>query len=169
MKNLTEKFNHITKDLQKMATEDQAMRNHHHNNPDEWDDTVDHRNTKRMKEIIAEIGWPSVSKVGYEGSDNAWLLVQHADHDLMFQIKCLALMKAEPENEVSRRNIAFLEDRIAISEGRQQIYGTQFHHNADGQLVPLAITDPENVDLRRKAMWLDTLSEYKKIMNKKEG
>ena len=165
----SEKFLAIFAELRTMTEADQTMRNRCRDNPDEWNETVDHRNTKRMKEIIEEIGWPSISKLSHEGASNAWLLVQHADHDLEFQKKCLTLMKAEPEGEVSKRDIAYLEDRIAISEGRPQIYGTQFHKNSDGQLEPLPIADPENVDQRRKEMGLETLSENQKRIRERHG
>lgn len=73
-------------------------------------------------------------------------------------------MKSEPEGEVSKRDIAYLEDRIAISDGRPQIYGTQFYKNSDGQLVPQPIEDIVKVDERRKEMGLETLDEYKNRM-----
>ena len=157
MVNSSERFRAITAELKSMVEADQAMRN-----GDQWDETVDHQNTKRMKVIVEEIGWPTISKVGYPGSSSAWLLVQHADHDSEFQKKCLTIMKAEPENEVPKDHIAYLEDRIAVGDGRLQIYGTQFHTNADGQLQPLPICDPEGVDQRRKEMWLEPLSNNQK-------
>ena len=164
-----EKFRAIIDELQNMVEEDQAMRNRCTNNPDEWDETIDHRNTERLKAIVEEIGWPSTSKVGYEGSSNAWLLVQHADHDPNFQKRCLELMKSEPEGEVAKRDLAYLEDRIATGDGRPQIYGTQFHKNADGQLEPLPIKDQDNVDKRRKEMGLETLKENQKRMQERYG
>ncbi len=164
-----EKFRAIATELQSMIEIDQAMRNRCADNPDEWDETVDHRNTEQLKVIVDEIGWPSISRVGYDGSSNAWLLVQHADHDPEFQKRCLELMKLEPEAEVSKRDIAYLEDRIATGDGRPQIYGTQFHTNSDGQLEPLPILDPDNVDRRRKEMGLETLSENQRRMQELYG
>ncbi|MFH1314819.1 MAG: DUF6624 domain-containing protein [Candidatus Uhrbacteria bacterium] len=162
-------FRAIVDELQNMVEVDQDMRNRCTDNPNEWDETVDHRNTERMKIIIDEMGWLSISKVGEKGSSNAWLLVQHADHDLEFQKRCLELMKSEPVGEVSKRNIAYLEDRIAVGDGRPQTYGTQFHKNSDGQLVPQPIANEEKVDERRKDVGLETLDEYKKRMQKLYG
>lgn len=164
MKKESEKFQSIIAELQSMVEADQAMRKQGIDSPDKWDTAVDHRNTKRLQAIIAEIGWPSISKVGTDGSANAWLLVQHADHDHEFQKSCLELMKAESDGEVSKSNIAYLEDRIAVAEGRPQIYGTQFHKNSDGQLVPRPIANEEGVDERRKNMGLETLAEYQSRM-----
>ena len=152
-----------------MVEVDQSMRNRGIDNPDEWDETVDHRNTERLKAIIDEMGWPSISKVGYDGSSNAWLLVQHADHDPEFQKRCLELMKSEPEDEISKRDLAYLEDRITVGDGKPQIYGTQFHTNSDGQLELLPIKDPDNVDKRRKEMGLETLDENRKRIQERYG
>ena len=164
-----EKFQGIIAELQAMVEVDQAMRNRGIDNPNEWNETVDHRNTERLKDIVNEMGWPSISKVGYEGSANAWLLVQHADHDPEFQKRCLKLMKLESEGEVSKRDIAYLEDRIATGDGRSQIYGTQFHTNSDGQPEPLPILDPVNVDKRREEMGLETLYENQRCIQESYG
>lgn len=111
-----------------------------------------------MKVIVSEIGWPTISKVGAETSSAAWLLVQHADHDVDFQKLCLELMKAEPEGEVAKQNIAFLEDRIRVNQGLGQIYGTQFMQK-DGKHIPKPIENEETVDVRRAEMAMGTLEE----------
>ncbi len=125
-----------------------------------WDASLDVKHTARMQHIIAAIGWPTISKVGPVASRSAWLLVQHADHDLAFQRQCLALIKAQPTEEVSMRNIAYLEDRVRIGEGRPQLYGTQFHTTEQGDVEPLPIEDAEQVDRRRAEVGLGTLAEY---------
>jgi hypothetical protein len=150
-------FPQIAAEINAMAKVDQDMRGKWLED-ESWNEEVDPRNTARMKELIAEAGWLTVSKVGNEASHNAWLLVQHADHDVVFQEECLDLMKREPTSEVALRDIAMLEDRVCINSGRPQIYGTQF--NARGEAyVPREIEDPEHVDERRAAMGLDSLAE----------
>lgn len=145
----------IAAELTAMSEADQAMRK-----SDMWDKSVDERNTTRMHEIVAQIGWPTVSKVGTDASHLAWLLVQHADLDRNFQRTCLALMQAQPEGEVKRQDIAYLEDRVCIGEHRLQLYGTQFFHNPQGDLEPLPMLDPDQVDERRAAVGLAPLAEY---------
>ena len=130
-----------------------------------WDSTVDLRNTRRMKEIVQQMGWPTRTKVGAEASHQAWLLVQHADHDRQFQEHCLALMKAEALNEVSAADIAYLEDRVRVKSGQPQLYATQFFVAATGAFGPGPIEDPENVDERRKAVGLGPLAEYMTVMH----
>ncbi len=138
-----------------MSEVDQKMRK-----SGQWDSSIDVENTQRMKEIIEQIGWPTRSKVGKYASESAWLLVQHADHDRAFQKMCLDLMKAQSAGEVSPANIAYLEDRVRVGEGRPQLYGTQFYADEAGNIGPRPIEDPDHVDERRKAVGLQPLSEY---------
>lgn len=124
--------------------------------------TVDERNTARLKEIIAQHGWPGKSLVGEDGAAAAWLLVQHADADPAFQRKCLDLMKPLlTKGEIEKRNFAYLTDRVLLAEGKKQLYGTQFT-SKDGQFVPQPIEDEANVDKRRQEMGLEPLAEYAK-------
>ncbi len=155
----TEQFPEIAAELLAMSERDQAMRL-----SNQWDATVDEVNTQRMKEIVAQIGWPTRSKVGQRAASMAWLLVQHADHDLAFQKYCLGLMSAQPANEVQPRNVAYLEDRVRVAEGRPQLYGTQFYTDSETKLGPRPIEDVAHVDERRAEVGMETLAEYTRIM-----
>jgi hypothetical protein len=151
----TSEFPEIAAELLAMSERDQTMRK---SGP--WNTNVDEENTQRMKEIVAQIGWPTCSKVGKQAAFMAWLLVQHADHDREFQKYCLELMCAQPVDEVEPRNTAYLEDRVRVAEGRLQRYGTQFFTNSEGEYGPRAIEDLEHVDQRRAELDMDTLEEY---------
>lgn len=140
---------------------------------DEWD-RIDGENTEAMKRIVGEIGWPTVSKVGAKASHIAWLLVQHADHDPAFQKRCLDLMKAGPEGEVEKRDIAFLEDRICVNIHKPQVYGTQFHETRDPETRqkvveygPQPIEDFENIDERRAAVGLGPFEQYREEITRR--
>lgn len=157
----------IALEINEMCSVDQDLRERNLESGDEyWDDAVDFKNTRRMKEIVQKIGWPTISKVGTETSFNAWLLVQHSDHDVELQEHCLVLMQAASEDDVDKQNIAYLEDRIRVNQGRGQIYGTQFRQEG-GQHLPLLIEDEENVDVRRSEMGMGPLTEQVEIMYKK--
>ena len=69
-------------------------------------------NAKKLQSIIAEIGWPTISKVGIEAASAAWLIAQHSDFDKDFQNRCLELMKAESSGEVPGAYIEQLESRL---------------------------------------------------------
>lgn len=143
--------------LLSLAEADQAMRMKVINAEAEWDDSVDQLSQARLKKIVADMGWPTISMVGAEASHAAWLLVQHAP-DLQFMEYCLKLMEALPEREVSRANIAYLQDRVLMMNGKPQIYGTQFLDVGKGmQAYP--IEDREHVDERRARVGLGTFAE----------
>lgn len=153
----TEKWHVLADEIIQMGQADQAMRQ-----SGTWDASLDAKHTLRLKQIIEEIGgWPTISKVGRQASHIAWLLVQHADHDLVFQRTCLALLKALPEGEVTRQDMAYLEDRVLVSESRPQLYGTQFHRNEAGELEPFPIENEEQIDVRRSEVGLGTFAEYR--------
>jgi hypothetical protein len=125
-----------------------------------WWEAVDTQHTARMKQIIAEHGWPGSSLVGPDGAFAAWLLVQHADLDREFQRRCLRMLQAAvATGEARPQELAYLTDRVRVGEDRPQVYGTQMtlEHN---RLQPHPIEDQAQVDERRAAVGLGPLAEY---------
>jgi hypothetical protein len=119
----------------------------------------DHANTEWLKGVVAEHGWPKISEVGEGGSFAAWLLVQHADADPLFQLQALRLM--EPlvaQKEVSGQNVAYLTDRVMLKLTGKQRYGTQFTC-VDGAFVPQPIEDEAAVERLRREAGMVTLAE----------
>lgn len=126
---------------------------------------IDQQNTARMKEIIAQHGWPGDRLVGKDGAHAAWLLVQHATEDLDFMNQCLSLMAvAVNRGDASGSDLAYLTDRVRVHSGKPQIYGTQFKFGADGALIAEPIEDAANVDARRSSVGLPSLAEYEKTL-----
>jgi hypothetical protein len=160
----------ISSEILAMAEADQDMRQRAIENggiiEGDKDSNIDKNNTERMKQIVAQIGWPTASKVGRDASVASWLLVQHADHDPDFQEECLALMKECSPEDVRPVDIAMLTDRICVNRKQPQIYGTQFQQ-IEGKHIPREISDPEHVNQRRQSIGLDTLEENIERMYKK--
>lgn len=148
----------VAAELVRMADEDQQMRRKMQAVHEELR-AIDARNTERLRAMVAEIGWPTRSKVGPAAEHVAWLLVQHADHDVAFQRHCLALMERESGDEVCANHLAYLEDRIRVAEGRPQRYGTQLNMTDHGLDVK-ELEDPANVDERRQRVGLEPIAEY---------
>lgn len=116
--------------------------------------------TARLKEIIKKHGWPGISLVGKDGAQAAWLLAQHADFDLPFQKSVLTRMeKLSRHHDVNLNNLAYLQDRVAINDGKLQIYGTQGSCNGK-TYEPFPLRDPERVDELRAKMELNPLRDY---------
>ncbi|MFN3692686.1 MAG: DUF6624 domain-containing protein [Candidatus Paceibacteria bacterium] len=150
-------FSQLADEITNMKEADQEMRRQGLVG-EHWDDSIDIQNTNRLKEIVAEIGWPSITKVGANASYNAWLLVQHS-YDVAFQITCLNLMKELPVHEVDQANIAYLEDRIRVRLGEAQLYGTQ-RIIKDGKETLAPIADEIEVNNRRAEMNLPPLQKH---------
>ncbi|MEX0690183.1 MAG: DUF6624 domain-containing protein [Candidatus Paceibacterota bacterium] len=167
------KYSKERDDLLKMMREDQelAQKTDVSSKNKELDDEfkkTNKRHRTKLKQIINKIGWPTIDKVGRNGSQAAWLLVQHSDEDIKFQKKCLKLLK-ENKDSVNEADIAYLTDRVLKNENKPQLYGTQLKQDDNGNLVPFLIKNKDKVDSRRSKVGLDTLSNYlKKVNNQKD-
>lgn len=121
---------------------------------------VDRGNTRWLKDVVAKSGWPTVSAFGEDASGHAWLLVQHADHDPVFQLQVLRLM--EPlvaTKEVSPRNYAYLYDRVMLKLNGKQRFATQMWCE-NGKFVPQPLEEAASIDQLRGEMQLEPLAEY---------
>ncbi len=117
-------------------------------------------NAKILNDIIDTIGYPTIDKVGMDASEAAWLVIQHSIAQPDFMRKCLELLEnAVSENKADPVNLAYLTDRIAVSEGRHQLYGTQFDWDENGELSAQPFDDLAKVNQRRKLIGINTLEE----------
>jgi hypothetical protein len=129
----------------------------------------DRANTDWLKVIVAEQGWPTISKVGSDAAAAAFLLVQHADHDPVFQLDILRLIEPLVANgEVAPRSYAYLYDRTMLKLNGQQRYGTQAVC-IDGSFQPRPLEDEANVDRLRTAVELEPLAQYLERMFQSYG
>lgn len=119
---------------------------------------IDTAHRVAMKRIIADYGWPTITMVGKKAAHAAWLLVQHADEDPVFQQACLKMMQgAFGKEEVFPEDVAHLTDRVLFNLGKKQTFGTQFRlHN--GVREPYPIFNPKDVDKRRIAYGLPPIA-----------
>ena len=115
---------------------------------------IDRKNTKRIKEIVVQYGWPTYDLVGERGSHCAWVVTQHADMNPLVQAYCLPLLKeAVDKNQANPSNYAYLYDRVQVAKGEKQLYATQSTTNnglKTGFFQP--IEDESNVQNRRTEM-----------------
>jgi hypothetical protein len=112
---------------------------------------VHRKNAARLRQLLELYGWPAVDIAGQDGAEAAWLIAQHAIGEPDFQRRVLALLRTcVAENRVPAWHAAYLEDRIAMHEGRPQRYGTQWVQDpTDGRYRPWPLADADHVgDLR---------------------
>ena len=117
-------------------------------------EAVHRQNAARLRELIAQHGWPAADIAGDDGSEAAWLIAQHAIGEPEFQRDVLRrLLACAAEGRVPRWHAAYLEDRIALYEGRPQRFGSQWVDDpVDGRARPWEIADPAHIDeLRSEA------------------
>ena len=117
------------------------------------------RNAARLRELIAQHGWPAEDVAGEDGAKAAWFIVQHAVGEPDFQRRILALLReCAAAGRIPAWQAAYLEDRIAIQEGRPQRFGTQWMDSPeDGRIRPWQLGDPEHVNELRASVGLEPL------------
>jgi hypothetical protein len=119
----------------------------------------DKSNLKLVTAIIDKHGWLGPDSIGDNGSSALFLVIQHSD--LKTQQKYLPLMREAVKNKnAAATSLALLEDRVALGEGRKQIYGSQISIDNNGKYYVRELEDPDNVDKRRAEVGLGSLAEY---------
>lgn len=117
------------------------------------------KNAARLRELIAKHGWPTEEIAGKEGAEAAWFISQHAIGEPGFQRTALKLLQAAAdEGKLPAWQPAYLEDRVAMLEGRPQRFGSQWIDDPrDGLVRPWQLSEPENVNALRGSVGLDPL------------
>lgn len=119
-------------------------------------------NLIKVKKILDTKGWVGADKVGAQANMTLFLVIQHSD--LKTQQHYLPMMREAVKNKNAKSSaLALLEDRVALGEGKRQIYGSQIGRDSKTQKsYVLPLEDPDNVDKRRAQMELPPLAEYVK-------
>ncbi|MFG0299548.1 MAG: DUF6624 domain-containing protein [Phycisphaerales bacterium JB047] len=119
---------------------------------------IDQAHSDRLKEIVDHIGWPTRDLVGLKATQAAYMVIQHAGHDIEFQNRCLGLMvDLVAQGELPASYVALLTDRIRVFQNQPQVFGTQMtmKRNEMGVMVPtptVPIEDEQHLDDRRALM-----------------
>jgi hypothetical protein len=127
---------------------------------------ADASNLAKVTAILDATGWLGAKQIGDRANSTLFLVIQHADPAT--QRKYLPMMRsAVMEGKAKASSLALLEDRVALREGRPQIYGSQIARDQThgGNYYVRPILDPEKVDERRASMGLGPLADYVKNWN----
>ena len=103
------------------------------------------KNTALIKKYFHQNGIPRINEDGKETVLHFWLLTQHSEHDVLFQKKVLTAMKRElKKGNASKRNYAYLYDRVQKNLNKSQLYGTQMVWDSNGVHSPYKLKSPKN-------------------------
>lgn len=121
---------------------------------------TDSTNLIAVRGILDERGWLGEDVVGRTGNSALFLVMQHAD--LATQEHYLPMMReAVRKGNARGADLALLEDRVLMRQGKRQIYGSQVGRFPDtGEFYLSPLDDPERVDKRRAEVGLQPLAEY---------
>ena len=119
---------------------------------------VDAANLVGLKQLIAERGFPTLSKVGYKCCNLASLIAQHQPPEFLHWFLEQAKAAADT-GDFDLTWIAYMSDRDLNYQGKPQLYGTQFH-GQDGITALYPIADIEHLAERRERANLGPIENY---------
>lgn len=121
---------------------------------------VDSTDLLLVTKILDERGWLGPDIIGDQGNMTLFLVIQHSDQAA--QERYLPMMRAAvAKGDAIGSDLALLEDRVALGEGKRQVYGSQIGRDDDtGEYYVLPLEDPDNVDVRRKTVGLSPIADY---------
>jgi hypothetical protein len=126
---------------------------------------TDSANLIQVSNILEKYGWLGADAVGEQGNATIFLVIQHAD--LKTQEKYLPMMRQAVKNGKAKGSeLALLEDRVAMRQGKKQIYGSQISRDLKtGKYFVAPIEDEPNVNKRRASVGLMPLEDYARHFN----
>ena len=155
-------YQDIALQIESIHKTDQELRLQGH-----FDTTLDAENSAKIKAIYEQIGFPTISKVGTSASHHFFTILQHSP-DIEFKKAVLRDMYELSVEEVNKKDVGYLDDRIRLAEGQKQRYGTQLAFNEEKQTYEVVdLEDPESVNTRRAELGMDTVEEYIEFANKR--
>lgn len=125
----------------------------------------DSLNLLKIDRIVSEYGWLGPNIIGYQGNTTIFLVIQHSNHSA--QVRYLPILRnAVSEGNASASDLAYLEDRVLVAQGKKQIYGTQVKRDTiSGSYIVHPIENPEKINFRRKQVGLGSIENYLKRWN----
>ncbi len=149
-----------------MAEEDKNIRKACGRGVAAWEEVADadRRHADALGALVSQVGWRRIARTGRSTMNAAWLLVQHATHDVAFQKACLMEWNEIPD--VPRWQVAYLQDRVALFEGRAQTYGSQLQRRRSGawRLWPTTVSTLWELDDARASVGLQPFAEQWRLI-----
>lgn len=113
--------------------------------------------------ILEKTGWPSIKSVGENANTAVWMVMLDADNAIKEQY--LPLLRASvAKGESNPAHLAFIEDKILVSKGLPQMFGTQLTLS-QGQTSLYPVANPDALNRRRKSIGLEPIEVYLASVN----
>jgi hypothetical protein len=152
------------RDLAQMGLSDQSLRGNPSTMTAEQEARqalIDKANMQRLEAIIKRFGWPGNRFAGIQNAKSAFLVLQHADTASQHQYLPV-LRAAVTKGEADGSDLAMLEDRVRVGDGKPQLYGTQFI--STNPLVLCPIENEAHLDQRRSELGMLPMAQYMKLV-----
>ncbi|WP_156879284.1 DUF6624 domain-containing protein [Salinimicrobium xinjiangense] len=122
-------------------------------------------NLIKVKKVLDENGWLGTELIGRSANSALFLVIQHAG--LETQEEYLPMLRqAVKRGAASPADLALLEDRVELRQGKKQIYGSQVAMDQEtGEYYVSPLLDPENVNRRRAEVGLGPIEDYVSTWN----
>jgi hypothetical protein len=121
---------------------------------------IDSCNQVQVKSMIARYGWMGKSLIG-NYNQVLFIVIQHADSATQEKYFPM-LQQSVAEGESNASDMALMQDRILMRQGKKQIYGSQVVYSKTGDQIFYPIEDERNVNIRRANVGLQPMEEYGK-------
>jgi len=122
---------------------------------------IDQANQEALLKMLPEEGWFTISRYGKDGSEAAFMIVQHGNVELWRRFVPV-LEPLAARGEVKGAEYALMFDRLAIFENRPQRYGSQMRCE-NGKRAPYPIEEPGQLDVRRAKLGMIPYASYLKL------
>lgn len=123
---------------------------------------IDDENLEMVINIINKCGMPIRKDVGLKGMSTIWLVLQHSDN--VHRKKYFPyLEKASRIGDIKKSQLAMMQDRILMMEGKPQIYGTQVIKKPNSKnWILYSLDNPNIVNKKRDSVGLEPIEDYLK-------
>src|SRR5258708_4565495 len=117
------------------------------------------KNSAALCPLLKQFGWPTAALAGQDGEAAAFLLLRNGASPQLQKDLLPVIIAAVKRDEIPRADFARYLDRVRLSLGLKQMFGTQVTV-ADGFLVLYPIEAEAQVDQRRQQYGLEPLNDF---------
>lgn len=119
-----------------------------------------HKRARKMMNIVKEIGEPTLSNIGQDGSEAIHLLTLHAYKEIMEEMMQIYnhIYKKDSSNFYYQA-IPALTDKLMILNEKQQFYGTNWNITKDGKFFLITVKNFDTANERRSVFGLGPIKK----------